>query len=86
MNLMCICFYNIAVHEEHNHSVNKPLTPKQRVCAQDCNSFFFFLKIHLSRVATRKKQACFFSEKTFFFFAKKTQPEKNTPKFCFFHF
>ena len=38
-----------------------------------------------SRVATRKKQACFFRKKTVFF-AKKTQPEKNRPKFCFFPF
>ena len=39
----------------------------------------------LLRVATRKKQACFFRKKTFFF-AKKTQLEKNRSKFCFFHF
>ena len=39
----------------------------------------------LNRVATRKKQACFFRKKTVFF-AKKTQLEKNRSKFCFFSF
>ena len=42
-------------------------------------------RLEETRVATGKKQACFFRKKTFFF-AKKTQPEKNRPKFCFFHF
>ena len=39
----------------------------------------------MTRVATRKKQVCFFRKKTVFF-AKKTQLEKNRSKFCFFHF